>query len=383
MLRRLRTCIWLALRARVKYKRFYERLALNGKVERLSTFLLNKNRSYELLHFIHARKASLHVRNRRKIRELKQARRRRQQKPHKFAYLTMKNTIFARFARAYFIFWNFDDVLVLCTTWNDLFCSCVEEVSKRWFQFNSRIVRTHVSSITTLSNWKAIAEPRSYIFRWRSRFRRRRVCLSSLFTRQWKSTFTPLKLTQVIWPQPSTSFSLLSLALTTTGKGQGKGEKLWVKVDLARHKTSACATFCFRVHYFDASTGAGIKRKKKKCAWPCACSYAYVGSFSRRVLVYLHLCLRSCLCKVKTRLYAGTHVKKKKMTLNIIINQKKPRKYWKKIFKQFLPYNQSKTISAMKWKISVVFLIYRFLFHPQNGPFLTILPYYIQPLQNV
>ena len=36
------------------------------------------------------------------IRELKQPRRRRQQKPHKFAYLTMKNRIFARFARAFF-----------------------------------------------------------------------------------------------------------------------------------------------------------------------------------------------------------------------------------------------------------------------------------------
>ena len=38
------------------------------------------------------------------FRELKQPRRRRQQKPHKFAYLTMENNIFARFARAYFIF---------------------------------------------------------------------------------------------------------------------------------------------------------------------------------------------------------------------------------------------------------------------------------------
>ena len=38
------------------------------------------------------------------IRELKQTRRRRQQKLHKFAYLTMENSIFARFARAYFIF---------------------------------------------------------------------------------------------------------------------------------------------------------------------------------------------------------------------------------------------------------------------------------------
>ena len=37
-------------------------------------------------------------------RQFKQPRRRRQQKPHKFAYLTMKNSIFARFARAFFIF---------------------------------------------------------------------------------------------------------------------------------------------------------------------------------------------------------------------------------------------------------------------------------------
>ena len=131
----------------------------------------------------------------RQIRELKQPRRRRQQKPHKFAYLTMKNSIFARFARAFFSFWHFEDVFVLSTTWNDLFCSCVDDVSiwwqmlifvflcpKRWFQFNSRIVRAHFSSKMTLNNWRIITETRSYIFRWRSRFRRRRVCLSSLFS---------------------------------------------------------------------------------------------------------------------------------------------------------------------------------------------------------
>ena len=122
-------------------------------------------------------------------RELKQPRRRRQQTPHKFAYLTMKNRIFARFARASFIFWHFEDVLVHSTSWNDLFCSCVDDVSiwwqmfnfvfscpKRWFQFNSRMVRTHFSSIMTSNNWKMIAETRSYIFRWRSRFRRRWIC---------------------------------------------------------------------------------------------------------------------------------------------------------------------------------------------------------------
>ena len=106
----------------------------------------------------------------------------------------MKNRIFARFARAFFIFWHFEDVLVLSTTRNDLFCSCVDDVSiwwqlfnfvllclKCWFQFNCTTVRTHFSSIMTLNNWKMIAEKRSYIFRWRSRFRRRRVCLSSLY----------------------------------------------------------------------------------------------------------------------------------------------------------------------------------------------------------
>ena len=80
-------------------------------------------------------------------------------------------------------------------TWNDLFCSCVNDVSiwwqmfhlvflcpKRWFQFNSRILRTHFSSVMTFNNWKMIAETRSYIFRWRSRFGRRRVCLSSLLS---------------------------------------------------------------------------------------------------------------------------------------------------------------------------------------------------------
>ena len=131
----------------------------------------------------------------RPIRELKQPRRRRQQKPHKFAYLTMKNRIFARFARAFLIFWHFKYALVLSTTWNDLFCSWVDDGSiwlqmfnfvllcpKRWFQFNSRIVRTHFSSIMSMNNWKMIAETRSHIFRWRSRLRRRRVCLSSLLS---------------------------------------------------------------------------------------------------------------------------------------------------------------------------------------------------------
>ena len=57
-----------------------------------------------------------------------------------------------------------------------LILSCPE----RWFQFNSRIVKAHFSGIMTLNNWKMIAETRGDIFRWCYRFRRRRVCLSSL-----------------------------------------------------------------------------------------------------------------------------------------------------------------------------------------------------------
>ena len=69
-------------------------------------------------------------------RELKQPWRRPQQKRHKFAYLTMKNNSFARFARAFLIFVHFADVLVLSASWNDLFCGCVDDLSIRWQSLN-------------------------------------------------------------------------------------------------------------------------------------------------------------------------------------------------------------------------------------------------------
>ena len=110
-------------------------------------------------------------------------------------HIWQRKTVFlhALHVTAYFIIWPFEDVLVLSTTWNDLFCSCVDDVSiwwqtlifvflcpKRWFQFNSRIVRSHFASAMILNNCDIIEETRSYLFRWRSRCRRRRVCLSSL-----------------------------------------------------------------------------------------------------------------------------------------------------------------------------------------------------------
>ena len=87
-------------------------------------------------------------------------------------------------------------------------CSCVDDVSiwwqmfnfvflcpKRWFQLNSWIVRTHFSSVIvmTLNNWKMIAETRSYIFRWRSCFRRRRVCLSSLMSNSIRAEYVKFR----------------------------------------------------------------------------------------------------------------------------------------------------------------------------------------------
>ena len=118
------------------------------------------------------------------IRELKQPRQRRQQQRHLFAYFTMKNNSFACFARAFFIFGHLADILDLSTTWNHLFCNCVDDVSiwwprfnfvfltlKRCFQFNSSIVRTHFAREMTLNNWEMIEETRSYIFSWRSRCR--------------------------------------------------------------------------------------------------------------------------------------------------------------------------------------------------------------------
>ena len=131
---------------------------------------------------VHFSLCTFRSRSRPIVRDLKQARQRRQQERYKFAYLTMKNSSFALFARAVFIFGHLADVLVFSTTWNDLFCSCVDDVSiwclslKRRFQFNFKKVRTHFSSSMALNNWEIIVETRGYIFRWRYCCRRRR-CL--------------------------------------------------------------------------------------------------------------------------------------------------------------------------------------------------------------
>ena len=53
---------------------------------------------------------------------------------------------------------------------------------KRWFKFNSRIVK-HILQAFRLWIIKKWLQKRSYNFRWCSRFRWRRVCLSSLLTK--------------------------------------------------------------------------------------------------------------------------------------------------------------------------------------------------------
>lgn len=101
------------------------------------------------------------------IRQLEQPLRRRWQIRLKVSYLTMKNSSFARFARAIFIFVIFVIFIlefVLSTWWNDLFCSYVDDVStwhifnffllsNRWYQFHSRILRIHSAGIMTWNNW--------------------------------------------------------------------------------------------------------------------------------------------------------------------------------------------------------------------------------------
>ena len=87
---------------------------------------------------------------------------------------------------------------VVWTTWAyDDKCSILS-CPKRWFRFNSRIVKAHFSGIMTLNNWK-IAETRSDIFTWRSRFRRRRVCLSSLLKLPYERPTGPGLTWQTMW----------------------------------------------------------------------------------------------------------------------------------------------------------------------------------------
>ena len=69
---------------------------------------------------------------------------------------------------------------------------------KPWFRFTSRIVETHFASVMTLNNWEMIAETRSYIFRWRSRCRRQRVC---------QSCFQIIMLVMLITTIPGARFS--------------------------------------------------------------------------------------------------------------------------------------------------------------------------------
>ena len=88
---------------------------------------------------------------------------------------------------------------VVWTTWayNDK-CSILS-CPKRWFQFKSRIVKAHFSGIMTLNTWKMIAETRSDSFRWRSRFSRRRVCLSFLLILPHERPTGPGLIWQTIW----------------------------------------------------------------------------------------------------------------------------------------------------------------------------------------
>ena len=117
---------------------------------------------------------------------IKQTWRRRQREPHKFAYLTSewKTALLHALHVHFFFFLHFAVVPVLSTTWNDQFCRFVDTVStwrqifmliflslRRWFRFNSRILRTKFANMVIGNNDEMIAQTRSYILRWSSRCR--------------------------------------------------------------------------------------------------------------------------------------------------------------------------------------------------------------------
>ena len=97
----------------------------------------------------------------------------------------MKNSSFARFARAFFIFVNFTAVFVVprfemngFVVWTTgevqgkvSFFSLV--ISKPHNQFNPRRVRMYFTSAATWNSRKMTAETGRYMFRWRSRCRQR------------------------------------------------------------------------------------------------------------------------------------------------------------------------------------------------------------------
>ena len=89
----------------------------------------------------------------------------------------------ARTARAGFISVHFGPALVFSTTWNHLFCCCVEDVGSRRqlfsflfsplsgsYQFNSRIISKYFFAIQTIWNNRGmVTETQSCIFRFRCR----------------------------------------------------------------------------------------------------------------------------------------------------------------------------------------------------------------------
>ena len=86
--------------------------------------------------------------------ELKQPRRRGQQKRDKFSYLRWKTLVLQALNEHFSFLDIFADVLVLSTTWNDLFCSCVDDVSIWWQMVNfvclSPVSYTHLTLPTKL-----------------------------------------------------------------------------------------------------------------------------------------------------------------------------------------------------------------------------------------
>ena len=114
-------------------------------------------------------------------RELKQPRRRRQQKQN--LHIWQWKTVFLHALHVHF---SSFDILMTFSFFLRREMTCFAVVwTTGAYNDKCSILSSYVPSARsilipmTLNNWKMIAETRSYIFRCRSCFRRRRVCLSS------------------------------------------------------------------------------------------------------------------------------------------------------------------------------------------------------------
>ena len=115
----------------------------------------------------------------------------------------------------------------------------------------------------------------------------------------------------MIWPHPRIQGPCPSPPTTTEGREKSTG----YEVDLVKHKTDMCLCYFLfpSALNFDASTGAGIKRKKKN---GLGLAFAFMLASARfhdmRCFTCTYAYVRACVAsenKLFFFFYAGTHAR--------------------------------------------------------------------------